>query len=461
MFDNEQKTRAQQNQNGWYAPGPRQAPGQNYPGGGRVGGVPAQHQAQPQDKGHAYIVRTTQGQVIAQPVQIQPDSPQQERVRPPRRISKGLVAVLLILSLVGGAVGGSAATLWHLNNIQPQPPQTIVEYRPVVNPPTPQPPSPSVPSAFDVTYAVEKAAASVVEIDVSTRVRSFFGEHEAQGAGSGVILNSQGYIATNYHVIDQGGDIIVRIYDGREYPARLVGTDPQTDLAVVKIEAENLVPTVFSDPDAVRVGQIAVAIGNPLGALGGTVTHGVVSAMNREITIQGQTMTLMQTSAAVNPGNSGGGLFNAGGELIGVVNAKGSGMDIEGLGFAIPSDIVQRVTDDIIRIGYVTGRPELGIRVIEIDNPQAAAYHGLDGNGVFVVEVTRDNGLMPGDQILYINGAQITMTSQVAQAVRDGGVGAVLQMIIMRDGQQLEIWPVIGEQIPESVRANLPEPSDA
>jgi len=210
----------------------------------------------------------------------------------------------------------------------------------------------------------------------------------------------------------------------------------------------------------VRVGQVAVAIGNSLGTLGGTVTHGVVSARNREITIEGQRMTLMQTSAAVNPGNSGGGLFNANGELIGVVNAKGTGVDVEGLGFAIPSNLALQVTSDIISLGYVGGRPILGIQVLHIIDERSAEYHDMEGLGVFITEVTRENGLQVNDQILYIDGVEVETAEQVARAVRALRAGDTMLITVLRDGEVIEVQSVLGEQVPESARANMSEPDN-
>ena len=447
MFDNEQKTSPQLDLSGWYASSPAQA--------SNPGGTVAEKINVPSADVQRELVP-----VASAPAQ--PPAKEKKREAKERRSSpgKGLVAAMLILSLAGGMLGGAAA-VWHLGSPMQQ--RTIVIREPTyIAAPTMMPLEAlgAAASSFDVTYAVEKAAASVVEIEVNTTVRTMFGAREAQGAGSGVIINSEGYIVTNYHVVGDSEEITVRTYDGEEYTARLIGIDPQTDLAVIKIEAQGLVPAEFVASGSVRVGQIAVAIGNPLGTLGGTVTHGVVSAMDRQINIDGQLMTLMQTSAAVNPGNSGGGLFNTSGELIGVVNAKGSGMDIEGLGFAIPSDIVQRVSSDLISRGFVTGRPELGIIVVQIDDARAASHHGMSGIGVFVLEVTRENGLMPGDRILYIEDVEIQTADQISQEIRARAAGDVIQIIIEREGETITIDAELGEYIPAAVRANLPQPSE-
>jgi serine protease Do len=200
------------------------------------------------------------------------------------------------------------------------------------------------------------------------------------------------------------------------------------------------------------VGEIAVVIGNPLGTLGGTVTDGIISALDRELTIEGETMNLMQTSAAVNPGNSGGGLFNAQGGLVGIVVAKSGGSGIEGLGFAIPSNIAKEVTADIMENGYVGGRPELGIRVLQIDDERTARYYGLDSLGVYVAEATRPNGLESGDRLISVGGRDIEIAQDVSEAVQTGKVGDVMPVVIERGGKTLTVEITLAEQVPESFR---------
>ncbi len=389
--------------------------------------------------------------------------PGEEPTKKRRPSSKkgALVAGMLVLSLIGGAVGGGAASWWVNTQLAPQAPAlSEAEAQPQAQP-APQLPTavPQPAVAGDITSVVEKAAPSVVEIRLSSRVMTFFGEQESGSAGSGVIYSQDGYIITNNHVIEQGGEVMVRTQDGNEYPATLVGTDPKTDLAVIKVEAEGLTPATFADSDSVMVGQVSVAIGNPLGTLGGSVTNGVISAKDREITIGNETMTLMQTSAAINPGNSGGGLFDSNGNLIGVVNAKSSGLDIEGLGFAIPSNTAQAVVKDLIEYGYVTGRPELGIKVLQGSDLRTANYYGLREFGVYVMETTRNNGLMPGDRIISINGKNIETAAHVSEAVISGKVGDTLNFVIVRDGKTMDLPVQVLEQIPESLKQEVSVPS--
>jgi serine protease Do len=191
--------------------------------------------------------------------------------------------------------------------------------------------------------------------------------------------------------LGHGNVIEVTLNNGDVYAASLIATDSKTDLAVIKIETTGLTAAILGDSDALVVGEDAIAIGNPLGELGGTVTNGIISALDREVTVEGQKMNLLQTNAAINPGNSGGGLFNAKGELIGIVSAKSSGTDIEGLGFAIPVNDVKEVVVQLIEKGYVAGRPALGVSVIDINSIQLAMQYGVSQYGVYIAEVLEDS----------------------------------------------------------------------
>ena len=193
---------------------------------------------------------------------------------------------------------------------------------------------------LSVAQVVKNVADTVVEITTTNVVTDmFYNQYVTSGAGSGVIIDSDGFIITNYHVIAGAQSITVRLTDENEFSAKIVGSDANTDIAVLKIQASGLPAAVLGSSKSLVVGQEVVAIGNPLGSLGGTVTDGIISALDRTVMIDKHQMTLMQTNAAINPGNSGGGLFNRAGELIGIVNAKQADTGIEGLGFAIPIDI--------------------------------------------------------------------------------------------------------------------------
>lgn len=204
-----------------------------------------------------------------------------------------------------------------------------------------------------VTDVVDQVADAVVEIrcTVKVQVGGYWFQrptsYSATSAGSGVILSADGLIVTNCHVIEGATDITVRLRNGTEYAASLVGSDAEHDIAVLRVQAENLTYATFGDSSALKVGQTVVVIGNPLGTLGGTVTDGIISALDRDITIDGTTMRLLQTNASINSGNSGGGMFDLDGRLIGVVNAKSTGDDVEGLGFAIPANTALSVVKQL------------------------------------------------------------------------------------------------------------------
>ena len=290
---------------------------------------------------------------------------------------------------------------------------------------------------LSVADVAAKAADSVVEI--TTGSASYAGQLVQTGAGSGVILSADGYIVTNNHVVEGASSYTVRTRSGDTYTAKLIGVDAKTDLAVLKIEATGLTPAVFGDSDQLVVGETAVAIGNPLGELGGTVTSGIISALSRDVIIDGQTMTLLQTNAAINPGNSGGGLFNSAGELIGIVNAKSSGTGIEGLGFAIPGNTVKSVVEELMINGYVTGRLDTGIEVVDLTSQSSAFQYGVSRTGIYVLSVTGTDGFRAGDQILTMDGASISSMDDYNRVLDAHQVGDTITVAVRRGNRQITL----------------------
>ena len=254
-----------------------------------------------------------------------------------------------------------------------------------------------------------------------------------------MILSADGYIVTNNHVVEGASSYTVRTRSGDTYTAKLIGVDAKTDLAVLKIEATGLTPAVFGDSDQLVVGETAVAIGNPLGELGGTVTSGIISALSRDVIIDGQTMTLLQTNAAINPGNSGGGLFNSAGELIGIVNAKSSGTGIEGLGFAIPGNTVKSVVEELMINGYVTGRLDTGIEVVDLTSQSSAFQYGVSRTGIYVLSVTGTDGFRAGDQILTMDGASISSMDDYNRVLDAHQVGDTITVAVRRGNRQITL----------------------
>lgn len=265
---------------------------------------------------------------------------------------------------------------------------------------------------------------SVVEIITSEAHRN--GLVYESGAGSGVIVNEKGIIITNNHVIESASAINVRLTNGNTYVATLVATDPQSDLAILKIEPnETLSCAVFGKSANIVTGEAVVAIGNPLGLLGGTVTDGIISATSREVSIDGDTMTLLQHNAAVSPGNSGGALFNLRGELIGIVNAKYSSEGAEGLGFAIPADTVVKVYEDLIRYGYVKGRPDSGVTL-------GTMYYNFFNYVICITESRYTEALLPYDVLVSIDGVQPTSLAEAQAMLKGREIGDVITIVVSR-----------------------------
>ncbi len=309
-----------------------------------------------------------------------------------------------------------------------------------------------------------KVRDAVVEITTeTTQYDAFYGQYVSQAAGSGVIISKDGYILTNNHVIEDASTITVRLTNGKTYTAKLIGKDATLDVALIKIEENNLTTATFGDSSKLCVGQTAIAIGNPLGQLGGTVTDGIISALDREIKIDGKTMNLLQTNAAINPGNSGGGLFDANGNLIGLVVAKSSststGTSVEGLGFAIPANDIVDILEDLKTKGYVTGRGSLGINVVTVSGQEAMFMYRVDKEGVYVSAVTSGGaadkaGLKVGDCITEFDGKAITTGSELTAAVSKRKAGEKVNIKITRDGKEQTIEVTLGEKVADSTTSS-------
>lgn len=313
-------------------------------------------------------------------------------------------------------------------------------------------------SSLTTEQVADLVSPSVVVITTEQVVYSqwsWYGQNQVEsGAGSGVIISSDGYILTCAHVVDGASTITVTIGD-KDYTATLVGEDTTSDIAVIKIDADGLTPATVGNSDSLKVGQSVMAVGNPLGELGGTVTGGMISALNRSVTIQGSssvnTMSLIQMDASVSPGNSGGGLFNMNGELVGIVNAKSSSSDAEGLGFAIPINDAIKVAQELLENGYVTGRPYLGITYLAVTDAQTASQLGVNAYGVYVVEVVKGGpaekaGLQAGDRIVSVDGTEIASKDDLGTLMQKHVAGDTLSITIARDGQMQTVNVTLGEK---------------
>lgn len=315
----------------------------------------------------------------------------------------------------------------------------------------------SAGQAFNSYTEVYNAVSDcVVEITTETVQNStFMGQYVSTGAGSGVIISESGYIVTNNHVIEDARNIKVTLKSGESYTATLVGTDETSDIAVIRIEPESkeLSVAVLGCSEDVKVGEYVVAIGNPLGSLGGTMTEGIISATERQISIDGESMTLLQTSAAINPGNSGGGLFNMKGELVGIVNAKASGEDIEGLGFAIPVDTAYTVICDLVQYGYVRGVPDCGLSTIDITAQNLYTFYryGITSTGVMIYESKYSDELKSGDMIVSVNGISVSSSSEVESIIQACSVGDSVTFTVQRSNKTVNVSLTLRERVPDYI----------
>ena len=312
----------------------------------------------------------------------------------------------------------------------------------------------STSKANSTSEIVKKTADSVVEISTESVVTgSFAQQYVQQGAGSGVIISQDGYILTNNHVINGANSVKLRLRDSTEYDATSIGSDSDNDIALLKVNATGISPATFGESNSLAVGDYVVAIGNPLGELGGTVTDGIISALARKVTIEDTQMTLLQTNAQVNPGNSGGGLFNANGELVGIVNAKQSATEVEGIAFAIPINNVLDILSDLKEYGYVTGKVDLGIDFTDITSDETAFYYGVNQTGCYVLSVDSGSnaekaGVTRGDLVTKVNDTDVSSSSDITAALEKAEVGDTVTFTVSRRGTSKTISFVLEEYIP-------------
>ena len=306
----------------------------------------------------------------------------------------------------------------------------------------------------------EKVLPSIVGIRVEYNVNSIFYRQTstATAEGSGVIISEDGYILTNNHIVSNSSSyyqvseasrIVVYLYnDSTEYEAKIVGTDEETDLAVIKIEKTGLTPAELGDSDQVKIGEFAMAIGNPLG-MQNSVSSGIISAVNREITdTDGKNYTLIQTDAAINSGNSGGALVNSSGQVIGINTLKLMGTGVEGIGFAIPINDTKPIYEDLIQYSKVK-RPYIGFSGRDLDEATAKANNLVVGAYVVSIEefsAAEKAGLRPGDVVIKINGTSITTMDELNAIKNECQIGDEITLTVVRDGQEKELKLTLMEQ---------------
>ena len=387
-----------------------------------------------------------------------------------RRFGRSMIAVALCCSLLGGIIGGGGVLLaQHLSAKEP----VVVETPDNVSHLLQGTRENAVIETVDIDTGKQMTPAQVYAANVNSTVgittsvtTNFWGyQSTAAASGSGFIISDDGYILTNFHVIEDSDSISVSMYNGDSYDATLVGYDESNDIAVLKIDAEGLAPVILGNSDNLNVGDSVVAIGNPLGELTFTLTSGAISAKDREITLSGNvTMNLIQTDCAINSGNSGGALFNLYGEVIGVTNAKYSSSSsgeasIDNIGFAIPMNSIMDIVTSIIEKGYIS-KPYIGISVLDVS--EETQQYGIPA-GAAVQEVTENGpaaqaGLQRGDVITAVDGNAMT-ANELVDYIRKASVGQEIKLSIYRQGQTLEITVPVGEQIQSALEEENPQQS--
>ena len=328
----------------------------------------------------------------------------------------------------------------------------------------------SVDGKTELTDAENYAANvnSVVSINCSATSTNYFGQTvESASSGSGFILTQDGFVVTNHHVIDGATSVKVTLYDGESYDAAVIGSDSDYDIAVLKIDATGLTPVTLGDSSLLNVGDHVLAVGNPLGELTFSASEGIASSVNRTINVSGIPFNMIQVTCAVNPGNSGGPLFNAYGEVVGIVSAKysstasssSSGESVEGLGFAIPINDVLAMIEDIMTNGYVTDKAYMGIVPGTMTSQMAAQYRYDVSEGVFIYSVEENSpaseaGLQMGDVITAIDGKSIASYEELVAAKKGYSAGDTSTLTIYRAGKTMEVQLTWGAQPEDTTASN-------
>ncbi|MBP3447691.1 MAG: trypsin-like peptidase domain-containing protein [Clostridia bacterium] len=380
--------------------------------------------------------------------------------KPSKRKSRG---VALLLAFVIGAGATSAASFFALPKLVEREVAKISGSTYSLN----VPPNPSMTAEqggatqvankklLTVVEIARKVGPTVVGINTKVQRQTIFGmPTTSTGSGSGIILSADGYIVTNNHVIEGASEITVLLSDGTELAAKLVGGDARTDLAVVKVDGINLPFATLGNSSELQVGELAVAIGNPLGnELAGSVTGGYISALNRSITVDDQKFNLIQTDAAINPGNSGGALVNNYGEVIGINSVKMSASGVEGIGFAIPIDEAKPIIEDLKNDGYVKGRPVIGIAGRNVTK-QDSEYYGIPV-GIYVMELTPYSaaeraGIKISDVITAVDGVTVETIEELNREKEKHKAGDSVTLTVIRGEDTLKIKLTLQEDKPVS-----------
>ena len=438
--------------------------------------VPQEHQSEPQS-GTYHAAGTGRrespyanspymtGQTRPYQYQYQPQTqPPEKREKKPRRSGKStwktVIAAVLVVALVASGCLITASGVnrkWEqkTSQITQQLGRQIDDLQKQIDS-VPSGTSGALPaadgSAMTPAQLYQSNVDSVVAISCTMQTTAYGQSVEGMSSGSGFILTEDGYVVTNYHVVQNASNITVTTHSGDEYAATVKGYDATNDVAVLKVEAEGLSAATIGSSGNLSIGDMVVAIGNPLGRLAATETVGYVSGINREVTTDNTVISMLQTDAAINPGNSGGPLFNMYGEVIGITTAKystsSSGTNVEGLGFAIPSSTVKEVAEQLISQGYVSGRPTLGLEGESLSSFDQY-YYRLPA-GLYITDVDRSSdaaakGIEEGDILLSVNGTNVTTMDALNGAVYNLDVGDTVEVVIYRSGKQYRVSLTVTE----------------
>lgn len=451
--------------------------------------VPQEHQSEPQSG--AYHAAGTgrrespyanspymTGRPQAYQYQYQPQTqPPEKREKKPRRSGKSpwktVIAAVLVVALVASGCLITASGVnrkWEqkTSQITQQLGRQIDDLQKQIDS-APSGTSGALPaadgSAMTPAQLYQSNVDSVVAISCTMQTTAYGQSVEGMSSGSGFILTEDGYVVTNYHVVQNASNITVTTHTGDEYDATVKGYDATNDVAVLKVEAEGLSAATIGSSGNLSIGDMVVAIGNPLGRLAATETVGYVSGINREVTTDNTVISMLQTDAAINPGNSGGPLFNMYGEVIGITTAKysgttNSGASIEGIGFAIPIDDVMGIISDLIDYGYVTGA-YMGITVKDNDK-EAAAQFGLPTDGAYVVDVTPGSsadkaGIQSKDLITAVDDHKITTRTDLTRTLRNYKAGDTAQVTVVRSGRELTLTITFDEKPHDTTVETTPQ----
>lgn len=386
--------------------------------------------------------------------------------KPKKRIGMRVAVVALVCALVGSLCGGGlVGVMMHRMYTGGE----TVSAKPVTTPQTTNVSTVSYSSAESGTLSSIYQASVPGIVGISNEsTYNFYGQvSETASSGTGFIISSDGEILTNYHVVEGANTLTVTLSDGSKYPATVVGYEAESDVALLKIDAEGLTPLTLGDSDVLTVGDEVAAIGNPLGELTYTMTVGYVSALERQINTDGTPINMMQVDAAINPGNSGGPLFNMAGQVIGITTAKysgstGSGATIEGIGFAIPINDVKEILDDLRENGAVLDRAYLGVRVSDVSEKDAENYNLP--MGALVASVDKGSaadkaGIRKSDIIVGLGDSKIESLANLSTALRSYRAGDTATVTVYRNGSEVELTIVFDEkptQEEETTTSNHP-----